>query len=490
MNHRILLLLFAVLLPLPDASAQQSATASPVRPPNIVLLMADDLGWRDLQCYGSQTHETPYLNQLARQGVRFTNAYAPCTVCSPTRAAMLTGQSPARLHLTDWIEFGKDYVQPFARLGEPDWTQSLPTSATTLAEALQRKGYRTAHLGKWHLGEGVDPVDHGFDMNVGGTEHGFPPGGFILPNMLDLEGAGEGEYLTDYLTRRSIDWIESHRDEPFFLNLWYYAVHKPIEGKAALTNYYQGKIRPGDLHDNASYAAMVHAVDESVGRVLAAIDRLGVADNTVVVFLSDNGGLSHNYGTRDPVTNNYPLRRGKGSAYEGGLRVPMIVRWPGVTPDPAAGGAEELSAVCDEPVIGTDLYATVAAALDLEVDQGVLDGADIRPVLSQPSGSLSREAIYWHYPHYHPGADGPFSVIRSGDWKLIHRHSTDAVELYNLAKDPSEAWDVSENYPQQAARLKTQLQTWRKKVGAQMPPTNPNYDPHRVAEHQWVDTER
>lgn len=487
MARQFLLLLFAVLLPQSVGAAQPAADSSQPLP-NVVLLMADDLGWSDIQCYGSQTHETPYLNQLARQGVRFTNAYAPCTVCSPTRAAMLTGQSPARLHLTDWIEFGKDYVQPFARLSEPDWTQALPTAATTLPEALRKKGYRTAHFGKWHLGEGVDPLEHGFEVNVGGTRHGFPPGGFLLPNGIDLKDAGDGEYLTDYLTRRSIQWMEKHREEPFFLNLWYYAVHKPIEGKAALTRYYQDKIRADDLHNNPSYAAMVHSLDESVGQVLAAIDRLGLAEETIVLFLSDNGGLSHNYGTRDPVTNNYPLRRGKGSAYEGGLRVPMIVRWPGLTADRETNATQDTPAVCDEPVIGTDLFASLASALDLQVNRNLLDGVDIRPVLRQPDTRLSRMAIHWHYPHYHPGADGPFSVIRARDWKLIHRHASDTVELYNLAKDLSEVWNVAERYPQEVERLMTGLESWREQVGAQMPPPNSSYDPARAAEHQWVDT--
>lgn len=448
--------------------------------PNIVLLLVDDMGWKDLACYGSDTHRTPHIDQLAEESVRFTQAYAPATVCSPTRAALLTGQSPARLHLTDWIEFGKDFRQPFASMLEAEFEQRLNPAHDSLAEKLKAEGYTTAHIGKWHLGgEGSTPTDHGFDLNIGGTEHGFPPGGFHLPNGLDLPGAHEGEYLTDHLTSRAVELVDqfTRGEKPFFLNFWYYTVHKPIEGKSALAEHYEKTIQPGAHHSNPHYAAMVHSLDESVGRILAALEANGIANETVVILTSDNGGLSHNYGTRDPVTDNYPLRRGKGSAYEGGLRVPLIVRWPGVS----AHG------VCDDPVIGTDLFATLMAQLGLPHDAPI-DGMDLTALLRDPEESLPRQALHWHYPHYHPGGDGPSSIIRMDDWKLIERLEDGSLELYHLTKDPGELWNVARRYPMVAGDLRKRLALWREETGARMPTQNPDYDPARSSEIEWAKT--
>jgi len=447
-------------------------------------MLVDDMGWRDLACYGSDTHRTPHIDHLASRGVRFTHAYAPATVCSPTRAALLTGQSPARLHLTDWIDFGKDYVQPHARLTEPDFHQHLAHRHVTLAELLKRDGYATAHIGKWHLGDDDGaflPTKHGFDVNIAGTEHGFPPGGFHLPNRLDLPDARPGDYLTDYLTDRAVELIGQYHQsgKPFFLNLWYYAVHKPIEGKPALVEEYRRRIRPGARHDNPEYAAMVHGLDESVGRILHQLHRLGIADETVVILMSDNGGLSHNYGKRDPVTNNHPLRRGKGSAYEGGLRVPLIVRWPGIS----------TPGVCGEPVIGVDLFATVTRQLALNTT-ATIDGVDLTPLLRDPRAKLKRDALHWHYPHYHPGGDGPNSVIRRGDWKLIERLEDGSVELYDLDKDPGELWNVARRFPTIASDLLTRLREWKDRVGAQPPTRNADYDPRRASIHHWKSTRK
>ena len=458
------LLLSALLLLAGSTLAQD-------RPPNVVLLLIDDLGWTDLATQGSKFHETPHLDQLARDGMRFTSAYAACTVCSPTRAAVLTGKSPARLHLTDWIA---GHQRPFARLKIPDWTQALPKEETTLAEHLKVRGYATASIGKWHLGPDA-PEAHGFDRNLGGYEAGQPPSYFSPYKIPTLKDGPEGEFLTDRLTEETVGFIREHKDKPFFVYLPHYAVHTPIQAKANVIAKYRAKGPAGHHHDPA-YAALVESVDDSVGRLRAVLQELGLTDNTLFIFTSDNGGLSHLVGPqgwRRGPTDNSPLRLGKGSAYEGGMRVPLLIAWPGVI---------EPGSACDTPVISHDLAPTVLAATGITPGaEIVFDGVSLMPLLTQKD-ILARDAIYWHYPHYHPGGASPYSALRAGDWKLMLHHEDNRLELYNLRRDPGEAVNLAESEADIANALHQQLQSWLTQVNAQLPEPNPAHDPERIWE--------
>ncbi|MEK6235089.1 MAG: sulfatase [Planctomycetales bacterium] len=440
---------------------------------NVVFLMADDLGWNGPRFQGSDLHETPSLDRLAAEGMKFTDAYAACTVCSPTRAAVLTGQYPARLHLTDWIAGQR---RPFAKLKIPDWTKQLEHSRVTLAEALQAKGYSTAHVGKWHLGaQPFYPEHQGFDVNVAGNSSGSPPGGYFLPNKLNLPGAKQGDYLTDRLTDEALEIIERWKDRPFFLYFPYYTVHTPIQGKKELVKRYASKVKPDSKHRNPTYAAMVHSLDESVGRITAKLKELGIARRTVIFFTSDNGGLSQRNGKLTGITDNFPLRRGKGSAYEGGVRVPLVVRWPGVI---------QPGTVCREPVCSIDYYPTVLQLTGVSGDpkhNRDVDGRSLAPILKDPKSKLDRDAIYWHYPHYHAGGDSPYGAVRAGDWKLIEFYEDMSVELYNLRDDLGEADNLVARMPDKADELRKQLHAWRSSVDAQMPTPNPNYDPQKAS---------
>jgi arylsulfatase A-like enzyme len=441
------------------------------------LIVVDDLGWTGLRCYGSDLHETPNLDQLADQAVRFTDAYSAAPVCTPTRASIMTGRSPARLHMTVWFESSGEPPKWMRRKLVPPVTQgNLPLDEFTLAEALAADGYFTAHVGKWHLGDAAHyPENHGFDLNIGGTFWGCPAT-FFYPYRGIFGGERElryvpglpfgrtNEYLTDRLTDEALDIMRRAKDGPFFLNLCYYTVHTPIEGKPELVRYYQQKIRDGMDHDNAHYAAMHQSLDENVGRVLDQLQTLGIEDNTVVIFTSDNGGFVNNYrGQR--VTRNTPLRSGKGSLYEGGIRVPLTVRWPGVTP---AGK------VCRVPVVSTDLYPTIRDIVGFEdrLPQGVeLDGTSLVPLLKRPEAALERDALYFHYPHYYP-TTSPVSAVRAGDWKLLEYFEDGHLELYNLADDQGETTDLSEREPERSAELHRRLVQWRESVGAQLPTKN------------------
>jgi arylsulfatase A-like enzyme len=305
------------------------------------LVLADDLGWRDLACYGSDLYETPHLDRLARDGMKFTQAYSACTVCSPTRAAILTGKYPARLHVTDWIP-GLPPENP--RLLVPDWTKYLPREEVTVVRVLRSAGYATASIGKWHLG-GAEyyPEKQGFDLNIAGTDTAAPKSYFAPYKIATLPEGPEGEYLTDRLGDEAVRFIEQNKAKPFFLYLPHFAVHTPIQGKPALVQKYRGKKRAGLRQTNAVYAAMIESMDDTVGRIRRKLDELKLADRTIVIFTSDNGG-------RVPTTSNAPLRVGKGSCYEGGTRVPLIVHWAGVT---------KPGSVCETPVISMDLYPTI-----------------------------------------------------------------------------------------------------------------------------------
>jgi len=455
MKHGLIFLVFVPLL-----AAAQGDAADPQRP-NVILFLIDDMGWTDLGCFGSDLYQTPQIDRLAAGGIRFTQAYSACTVCSPTRAAVLTGKYPARLHLTDWIP---GHVSPKAKLQIPDWTMQLEHSETTVAEALQKAGYATASIGKWHLCNPRHPGDHlpkshGFDVNIGGTQWG-QPGSYFFPygkgkrGVEPLPPGGKpGEYLADRLTDEALAFIDAHREEPFFIYFPHYNVHTPLQGKPEYVESYKKRARPGLRHQNATYAAMVQSVDDSVGRVLAHLEKLGIRERTLIIFTSDNGGL------RPEATSNAPLRAGKGSAYEGGVRVPLIIDWPAV----AKPGSE-----CRDPVMSIDFLPTILEAAGAKQETAV-DGVSLMTLLRDPTDKLSREALYWHYPHYHPGGATPYGAIRQGDFRLVEFYEDMHVELYNLRDDIGEQHDLAATMPERAAQLRDHLHAWRAKVGAQMP---------------------
>lgn len=465
------------------AAVGQSSPRPQRRPLNLVLILADDLGAHDLGCYGADLHETPHLDRLAREGVRFTQAYAPAPVCTPTRAALLTGKHPARLRMTVWAEAA---LQPPTdrRLLPAPAQANLPHSETTLASLLQRRGYLTALVGKWHLGDADHaPETHGFDINLGGTRWGAPHTyfwpyrgtgqfGSEFRYVPHLEFGRPGEYLTDRLTDEAVRVIDhaAARRQPFFLYLAHYAPHTPLEAKAADIAHFQKRLKPDLRHQNPVYAAMVKSLDDSVGRVLSRLKKHGLDRHTLVVFTSDNGGyIGTNRNQRVPVTCNAPLRAGKGTLYEGGLRVPLLVRWPGVTPR----GAD-----CAEPVVLTDLFVTLAGAAGLDVGPGALDGVDLGPLLRQPDRLLNREALFFHFPHYyHAPPWTPASAVRVGPWKLIEFFEDHRLELYHLGKDPAEQHDRAAEMPGQAAALHQRLQAWRRQVDAALPVPNPQFKP-------------
>lgn len=468
-----MLRLFIFLCFLSSLAPALPAQENTPKPPNIIFMLIDDMGWTDLGCYGSKYYETPHIDQLAKDGMRFTQAYSACTVCSPTRAAVMTGKSPARLHITDWIA-GHD--RPFARLKIPDWTKHLPLEETTLAERLKTRGYATASIGKWHLGDGdFLPEKQGFDVNIGGTNAGQPPSYFSPYGIATLKDGPKGEFLTDRLTSEAISFIEQNKDRPFYIYLPHFAVHTPIMGKPEVIEKYQKK-KAASGHSNPTYAALVESVDDSVGRLRTALSKHALSEQTIFVFTSDNGGLSGTVNakgwSRGP-TDNSPARLGKGSLYEGGVHIPLIVTWPGQIP---AGE------VCETPVISYDHVPTLMAATGSPLSEDeVVDGESLLPLLTQ-KGQLKRQAIYWHYPHYHPGSATPYSAVREGDWKLIEFFETGRIELYNLRRDPGEQENVADLDADIATALTEKLNAWRKEVGAQEPIPNEAYDPEKSLE--------
>ena len=459
----------ALLFGLPDA-----LKADQQPPMNIVLFLIDDLGWMDLGCQGSAFYQTPNIDRLAREGARFTDAYAACAVCSPTRAAILTGKYPARIMLTDWLPDGR--WNPKARLKTGRFIRALPLEEITLAEALRECGYRTASVGKWHLGSEPFslPQHHGFDVNVAGNAHGAP-GNYFFPydgnwsipttglrvKWNVLPDGEPGEYLTDRLTDEAITFLHESRDHPFFLYFPHYGVHTPLQARKEMIARYE-RVPEDQRQGDPKYAAMVESIDQSVGRVLRTLKELSLEENTVVIFTSDNGGFYK-------ATSNAPLRGNKGAYYEGGIRVPLIVKWPGVT---------RPGSVINEPVTSSDLYPTCLAATgeSLRPNQH-RDGMNLKRLL-ESQDSLGREAIFWHFPHYnqHPSSV-PSSVIRRGPWKLIETFDPEGVELYNLEDDLSETANLAAEHPELVAKLQKELDAWRRAVGAQMMKPNPGYDP-------------
>jgi arylsulfatase A-like enzyme len=433
-------------------------------PTNVVLILADDFGWTDLACYGSKLYETPNIDRLAREGVKFNQAYSACTVCSPSRAALLTGKYPARLHITDWIP-GLPPANP--KLLVPEWTKYLPRDEISLARAFKTAGYSTASIGKWHLGgEEYYPEKQGFDLNLAGTEAPQPKTYFAPYNIATLPEGPAGEYLTDRLGAEAAKYIEQHKDKPFFLYLPHFAVHLPVQGKPAIVEKYRARLRPELMQTNAGYAAMVESLDDAVGQVRRKLDELRLTDHTIVIFASDNGG-------RVPTTSNLPLRVGKGSCYEGGTRVPLIVFWPGVT---------RAGSVCETPVIGVDLFPTLLEMTGQKSTASkTVDGVSLVPLL-RGNGALQRDELFWHYPHYHHyqlGGTTPYGAIRKGDFKLIEFFDDMRVELYNLKEDLGEQQDLAARMPEKVEQLRARLHAWRKEVGAQMPTRNPQYDPSK-----------
>ncbi len=466
--------LFALGFSLIAGGSTTAAPAAPRSQPNVVVILIDDLGWRDLGCYGNGIYETPHIDDLAAGGMRFTQAYSAAPVCSPSRAALLTGKYPVEVSFTGHITaIGRHRYPETGRVIPPADNMFLALDEVTLAEALKGRGYAAASVGKWHLGgPGYWPLDQGFDVNIAGWTSGSPPNHFYpytrpastwnaaIPT---LEGGEPGEYLTDRLTDEAIRFIEQNRRQPFFLYLTHYAVHTPIQAPGALVEKYSARQSPVEFL-NPAYAAMVEAVDQSVGRVLSTLERLDLADDTIVVFTSDNGGLA-------PVTSNAPLRAGKGFLYEGGIRVPLIVKWPGrVRP----GG------VSAEPVSGIDVMPTLLDMVrrhDGETtsradDSRDFDGLSLMPLLLGERTKLERP-LFWYYPHYSPQAKQPGAAVRRGDWKLIEHYDPPRVELYNLARDPGENVDLSRAQPEVRRDLAEQLHSWLEGVRGPRHQANP-----------------
>lgn len=456
--------------------------------PNIIFILIDDLGWADLGCYGSTFHETPTLDRLAADGARFTDAYAASPVCSPTRASLLCGKYPSTVGVTQYI--GGHGV---GRLADVPYFGFLPTQERTVARALRDGGYRTWHVGKWHLGpRRCWPDQHGFDVNIGGCDWGMPKSYFSPYACPTLEDGPDGEYLTDRLTDEAITLIESADERPFFLNLWHYAVHIPIDSPMGLVDKYRRKAARlgldqvesfeagepfGVWHQRASrikrrtvqsdpgYAAMVENLDTNVGRLLAALERAGKADDTIVIFTSDNGGLSTAEGS---PTTNAPLSEGKGWVAEGGVREPFIVRWPGVV---------EPGTEIHEPITSPDLYPTLLRMARLApMPEQHVDGVDVSPLLrGQP---MRRGPVYFHYPHYSNQGGRPASAVRDGRWKLVLDWETGGSRLFDLESDVSEKRDLVAIEPGVADRLEGDLRRWVEESPALIPPPNPIAEPY------------
>lgn len=506
--------------------------------PNIIFFLVDDMGWSDLGCYGSSFYETPVIDSFAKENVRFTQAYAASHVCSPSRASIISGNYPARLHLTDWLPGRREF--PFQKLKNAEVVQHLPYDQPTLPGILKNNGYHTAIIGKWHLGEdSASTARQGFEVHIPGYNLGWPNGTYFSPfGMKGLDDGVKGEYLTDRLTTEALKYIEENRDHPFFLFLSHYAVHDPIEGRGDLVHKYEQKLQqkgknranpyilegnPDDgslsrkeldelledkryagyrnlpnrivkikqLQDNPQFAAMVESVDESFGRVLQKLKDLKLDENTIIIFFSDNGGMSaanfHNPARKikecdlDKAfsTSNLPLRGGKGWLYEGGIREPLIIKWP---------RQQVKGSVCETPVISTDFLPTLLDMAGLSVPKQYKgDGLSIAPVLlgqKNKVSQLEKRALYWHFPQYsNHGAQSPGGAIRYGNYKLIEYFENFRVELFDLQADPGEQHDLSATAPGIVKDLTKKLHEWRKSLHANMPAPNKDYNPS--LNNQW-----
>ena len=486
MMCRLLFRVMGVVGLLTSTQASPWAFAAEAKPEtgaksNVVLFLIDDLGWADLGCYGSKFHKTPNLDKLAAEGVRFTQAYAACAVCSPTRTAVLTGRYPQRSGITTWLPGQPS--QKNHRLLAPEVPLQLPKDEVTIAEALKPAGYVSASIGKWHLGgAGSLPTDHGFDVNIAGDDAGTPysyfapytagangnkKSGKTIPG---LEEAPEGEYLPDRLAAEAEKFIDANKEKPFFLYLPHFAVHTPMKAKAEMIAKYGAMPKePNGSQQNPIYAAMMESMDDAVGRVLKRLDEAKLTEKTLVIFTSDNGGLANGNGHIIAPTNNSPLRDGKSHLYEGGIRVPLIVRWPGVT---------KPGSTSDAIVSSIDFFPTILDACGVKSDAKV-DGLNLSSTL-KGTAPPQRDAIYWHFPHYNGNAGAkPGAAIRSGDWKLIEFYETGRRELFNLAKDMRESNNLIEQNADIAKDLHAKLVAWRESVGAKMPTPTPDYSPNQ-----------
>jgi len=454
--------------------------------PNVLFILADDLGWRDLSVEGSTFYESPNIDRIAKAGMRFTRGYAACQVCSPSRASIMLGQTPARHKITDWIGAaeGKGWKRN-TKLLPPKYVHALPTEDTTLAEAFKEAGYRTFFAGKWHLGgEGSFPEDHGFDINIGGHHRGSPPGGFFAPfKNPKMEDGPPGESLPHRLGQETADFIDENKDKPFFAFLSFYQVHAPIQSTREHWAKYREKATKlpepdhrflidrtspvRQVQDHPVYAGMVEAMDDGVGLALEALDRNGLTDNTLIVFTSDNGGVSAGDGK---ATSNLPLRGGKGRQWEGGIREPFYIVWPGVV---------EPESTTATPAIHHDFYPTLLemAGLPSRPTQHV-DGVSLVPVLK--GEEIAERALYWHYPHYGNQGGEPSAIIQEDGWKLIHYYEDSRNELYHLEKDAGEQNDLAESEPGRAAAMSKRLKAWLEELDANLPFPNPNYSEEKA----------
>ena len=449
----------------------QSEREAKAGPPNIVLIVADDLGWTDTGAYGSGFYETPHIDRLAREGIRFMSAYAAPN-CAPTRAALLTGRYSPRTGIYT-VGSGARGLEEFRAMIPAENVTNLALSEVVFAEPIKAAGYRTAHMGKWHMGTGeFAPENQGFDLNVGGNDTGSPKGGYFAPwDNPQLEPGTEREHLADRLADRAVEFIQAEDERPFLLYLPFYSVHTPIQAKEDLEAKYRDKA-PAGGHSNATYAAMIETMDTAIGRVLAALDEAGVADHTVVMFTSDNGGLggyeAAGVDNRIEVTTNAPLRGGKGMLYEGGIRVPLIVRWPGVSPP---------GATCLEPVAAVDYFPTlmeIARAERPSLDS--IDGRSFTNLIRNARGEEPRPAIYWHFPGYLEGRaetgswrTTPGGAILEGNFKLIEFFETGQLELYDLEEDIGEKVNLAQVNPEKMQELYGKLVAWRAETNAPMP---------------------
>ena len=442
-----------------------TAAAQPARLPNFIFILADDLGARDLTPDGNTFHETPALQRLAGDGVRFTNAYAACPVCSPTRASIMTGKYPARLKVTDWIAGRRQW--PTARVITPPNKLQLGLEEITLAEALKTKGYSTAHVGKWHLGgQGYEPEKQGFDVNIAGDHRGAPRSFFGPFDMPNFPAGSKDDELTERLTSEACNFIaKQRREQPFFMYFAHYTVHTPIQAREAMAERYRRKLE-GKPWPDPVYAAMVESLDNSVAAVRKTLEESGLARDTVIVFFSDNGGLRYEGGGKRLVTSNAPLRAGKGHLYEGGIREPLYIHWPGVA---------KPGRVVDTPVSSVDFFPTLLEMAGINPPRPV-DGVSLAPLL-RGGPAPAREAIYWHYPHYSNQGGAPGGAIRMGDWKLIEFYEDGRLELFNLKEDPGETVNLARKNAQKAREMHAKLRVWRTETNALMPDPNPNYDP-------------
>ncbi|NHE57899.1 sulfatase [Cyclobacterium plantarum] len=478
-----------LLVLLPSVGHLQAAPAAD-KPPNILFILVDDLGYHDLGYTGSRFYETPHIDKLAHEGMVFTQAYAASPICSPSRAAIMTGKYPARLNLTDYIPGNRHYgPHPDQKLASHPFKLFLDPEETTLAEAFKSNGYATFFAGKWHLGEKEMhyPENHGFDINKGGNHTGHPAGGYFSPyNNPQLPDGPEGEYLTDRLTDETITFIAQKREQPFFAFLSYYTVHLPLQGKPEKVEKYRKKRNTlqykGEEYeqrdetyikkqqDNPYYAAMVESLDENIGRLMQALSQSGLDRNTLVIFTSDNGGMATSNIMDQIPTSNAPLRTGKGYLHEGGLGVPLIFRWPGkIKPDSKS----------KEPVTGTDLFPTLLEMADLALlPEQHSDGISLKPLLE--GKSMAERPLFWYFPHYSGGLGGrPAAAIREGDYKLIHNFECNSSELYQIKRDREESADLAEKLLKKSARLNKKLQNWLGKMGVKLPYPNPSYQPEK-----------